>query len=308
MSGFTLLAKQSRAVTPTPYILCTSYPGVYSEKEMGEIPVMPKVKVQTEDNDIIPEDESNGRKTILVVDDEVEIAKYLKDILSSEYKVICRYSTESALETMKSEYPDLILSDVAMPGKDGYAFCREIKQDKDLSLPVILITAKTTVENQIQGLDSGADAYVNKPFDPFYLKSLIRSQLENRDRLKSILQTATSTEEIDHSALSEQDDKFLSSLYTLMENELSNPELDVEKMAESLFISRSKLFYKVKGLTGETPIGFFKQYKLSRAAELLKEGKYPISQISDMTGFSSPSKFSSLFKKRFGVPPSEYKG
>jgi AraC-like DNA-binding protein len=123
-----------------------------------------------------------------------------------------------------------------------------------------------------------------------------------------MLQTATSTEEIDQSALSEQDSKFLSSLYSLMENELSNPELDVEKMAEALFISRSKLFYKVKGLTGETPIGFFKQYKLSRAAELLKEGKYPISQIADMTGFSSPSKFSSLFKKRFGVSPSDYKG
>ena len=83
---------------------------------------------------------------------------------------------------------------------------------------------------------------------------------------------------------------------------------ELKKMADSLFISRSKLFYKVKGLTGETPIGFFKQYKLSRAAELLKEGKYPISQISDMTGFSSPSKFSSLFKKRFGVPPSDYRG
>ena len=293
----------------TMTLLLPADQNVYPKGEWGNIPVMPKINVAKVEDEPLPEEDKDGKKTILVVDDEVDIAKYLKEILSPDYRVTCRYDAESALETLKTDYPDLILSDVAMPGKDGYELCREIKRDKDIShLPVILVTAKTTVENQIEGLDSGADAYVNKPFDPFYLRSLIRSQLDNRDRLKSMLQTATSTEEIDQSALSEQDSKFLSSLYSLMENELSNPELDVEKMAEALFISRSKLFYKVKGLTGETPIGFFKQYKLSRAAELLKEGKYPISQIADMTGFSSPSKFSSLFKKRFGVSPSDYKG
>ena len=293
----------------TMTLLLPADQNVYPKGEWGNIPVMPKINVSKVEDEPLPEEDKDGKKTILVVDDEVDIAKYLKEILSPDYRVTCRYDAESALETLKTDYPDLILSDVAMPGKDGYELCREIKRDKDIShLPVILVTAKTTVENQIEGLDSGADAYVNKPFDPFYLRSLIRSQLDNRDRLKSMLQTATSTEEIDQSALSEQDSKFLSSLYSLMENELSNPELDVEKMAEALFISRSKLFYKVKGLTGETPIGFFKQYKLSRAAELLKEGKYPISQIADMTGFSSPSKFSSLFKKRFGVSPSDYKG
>ena len=282
----------------------------YSAEETGVSAPLPKPMAYSPDpEDIMPEESSDGKRTVLVVDDDIDIASYLKGILSSEYNVISRHSADAALEAMKTEYPDIVLSDVAMPGKDGYDFCREIKRDKDLChLPVILVTAKTTVENQIEGLDSGADAYVTKPFDPFYLRSLIRSQLDNRDRLRNILQTSTSTEEIDNGALSEQDSKFLDSLYRLMEEELSNPDLDVEKMANALFISRSKLFYKVKGLTGETPIGFFKQYKLSRAAELLKKGEYPISQIADMTGFSSPSKFSSLFKKRFGVPPSEYKG
>lgn len=294
----------------TMTVLLPCDPEAYSPEEAGiSVPQPKPVKFVQDIEDTIPEESSDGRKTILVVDDDIDVASYLKDILSSEYNVICRHSADAALEAMKTQYPDVVLSDVAMPGKDGYDFCREIKRDNDLChLPVILVTAKTTVENQIEGLDSGADAYVTKPFDPFYLRSLIRSQIDNRDRLKNILQTSTSTEEIDVNTLSEQDGNFLDSLYKLMEEELSNPDLDVEKMAESLFISRSKLFYKVKGLTGETPIGFFKQYKLSRAAELLKEGKLPISQISDMTGFSSPSKFSSLFKKRFGVPPSEYKG
>ena len=284
-------------------------PGVYSPEEIGIAFPLPKMEVLSVDQEETAEEGTADKKTILVVDDDIDISSYLRDILSSDYRILRAHSADEALESMRKEYPDLVLSDVAMPGKDGYTLCREIKQDKDLyHLPVILVTAKTTVENQIQGLDSGADAYVTKPFDPFYLKSLIRSQLDNRDRLRSVVQTSTSTKEIDRDALSEQDSKLLADLYRLMESELSNPELDVEKMASSLYISRSKLFYKVKGLTGETPIEFFKQYKLSRAAELLKEGRYPISQISDMTGFSSPSKFSSLFKKRFGVPPSEYKG
>lgn len=246
-------------------------------------------------------------KGILVVDDDIEVTQYLKDILSAEYEVSCKFNAETALEALRNKPADLVISDVSMPGKDGYALCKDIKEDAQLChIPVILVTAKVTVENQIQGLDMGADAYVTKPFDPYYLRSLIRSQLENRDRMQRLVRAATSTEAIAPSAsLSKQDSDFLDRLYKLMESELTNPELDVEKMASTLCISRSKLFYKIKGLTGQTPIDFFKQYKLNRAAQLLQDGQYTIAQVSDLTGFSSPSKFSTLFKKQFGVPPSQ---
>ena len=280
-----------------------------SERENSIVQVQSEAPAPVEEIPEVTAAAASG-KSILVVDDDIEVTQYLKDLLSADYEVICKFNAASALESLGEKPVDLVISDVSMPGKDGYALCKDIKSDSQLChIPVILVTAKVTVENQIQGLDMGADAYVTKPFDPYYLKSLIRSQLDNRDRMQRLVRSATSTEAIAPAAsLSSQDSEFLDSLYRLMESEMANPELDVEKMAGDLFISRSKLFYKVKGLTGQTPIEFFKQYKLNRAAQLLKEGKYTISQVSDLTGFSSPSKFSTLFKKQFGVPPSGYKG
>ena len=122
-----------------------------------------------------------------------------------------------------------------------------------------------------------------------------------------MLGKATQTDNIEENILSPQDNVFMTDLYHLMENELSNPELDVARMTELLRISRTKFYYKVKGLTGENPSTFFKTYKLNRAAELIAEEKYTVSEIADMTGFSTLSHFSKSFKKQFGVNPSEYR-
>jgi AraC-like DNA-binding protein len=173
-------------------------------------------------------------------------------------------------------------------------------------IPVILLTAKAMVEDQVLGLDCGADAYVTKPFEPQYMMALISSQLRNREKVRSMLSQSTDTEEIEENALSPQDNDFMTELYQLMEKELSNSELDVARMTEMLHISRTKFYYKVKGLTGENPSVFFKRYKLNRAAQLLGERKYNVSEIADLTGFSTLSHFSTSFKKQFGVSPSEY--
>ena len=202
---------------------------------------------------------------------------------------------------------DIVVSDVVMSGTTGYELCRLIKENIQIShIPVILLTAKATVGDQVQGLDSGADAYVTKPFEPQYLLALIQSQLKNREKIKDILSRATDVETLEEDALSPQDSAFMTELYQLMENELANSELDVSRMTEMLHISRTKFYYKVKGLTGENPSVFFKRYKLNRAAQLLLERKYNISEIADMTGFSTLSHFSTSFKKQFGVSPSEY--
>lgn len=250
----------------------------------------------------------DNRQSILVVDDDTEVTHYLHALLAPTYRVICRFSADSALQAMREEAPDLVLSDVVMPGKDGYTLCREIKDDLQLChIPVILLTAKTSVDEQVKGLNTGADAYVTKPFAPGYLLALVRSQLDNRAKVRSLLGQATQTDEQAQDMLLPQDAAFMTDLYKLMENELSNPELDVAHMTDMLKMSRTKFYYKVKGLTGENPSTFFKTYKLNRAAELVAEGRHTIAEIADMTGFSTPSRFTKNFKKQFGVVPSEYK-
>ena len=254
--------------------------------------------------------DEDDRPTILVVDDDTEIINYMRMLFSHDFRLITCLDADTALEEMRAEEPNIVLSDVAMPGKDGYQLCQEIKQDIQLShIPVILVTAKITAENQVEGLNVGADAYVTKPFDPAVLSALIQSQLKNRERVRKLLEKATTTEDagVDN-ALSEQDKHFMEELYKLMEEELSNSELDVTRITKMLYISRTKLYYKIKGLTGETPSSFFRTYKLNRAAELLKGGKHTVAEIADMTGFSTQSHFSVVFKKQFGVTPTEYKG
>ena len=255
-----------------------------------------------------PVNENGGNgKTILVVDDDVDVVHYLRELLSVKYNVLSSFTADEAYTIIKENAPDVIISDVVMPEKTGYELCRQIKENIQLShIPVILLTAKANVEDQVEGLDCGADAYVTKPFEPQYIMALIASQLRNREKVRAMLSQSTDTEEIAEDALSPQDNAFMTELYQLMENELSNSELDVSRMTELLHISRTKFYYKVKGLTGENPSVFFKRYKLNRAAQLLKERKYNISEIADMTGFSTLSHFSTSFKKQFGVSPSEY--
>jgi len=248
------------------------------------------------------------RRTILVVDDDVDIANYLKVMLQSQYEVRTYFDVDSALEAIGTEAPDVILSDVMMPGKGGFDLCDAIKQNLELChIPVILVTAMAQVSSQVEGLERGADAYVTKPFDPAYLTALIKSLLENRDKLRSQLTKVANPSEVEETRMSPQDKSFMKELYRLMDEDLSNPELDVTRLTEKMHISRSKFYYKLKGLTGEIPGDFFRTYKLNKAAALLLEGKMNVSEVADQTGFSSLSYFSSSFKKHFGVPPSEYK-
>lgn len=248
-----------------------------------------------------------GRKKVLLVDDDADVIHYMKELLAPYYDVQSRFDADSAYTLMKEEAVDIVISDIVMPGKTGYELCRQIKDNIQIShIPVILLTAKATVEDQVQGLGCGADAYVTKPFEPQYLLALVQSQLSNRERIRSILAESTAVESLEDNALSPQDSTFMRELYQLMEDELSNSELDIAKMTEMLHISRTKFYYKVKGLTGENPSVFFKRYKLNRAAELLSDSRYNVSEIADLTGFSTLSHFSTSFKKQFGVSPSEY--
>lgn len=281
---------------------------VYSTDEHAAEPVTVQTQVYpVEDLQKESKTQEGHEEKVMIVDDDPGIVNYLKILLSPHYDIAYAYEAETAIQKIRTEMPDIVLSDVAMPEKDGFQLCKEIKEDSSIChIPVILVTAKTTKDDQITGLQTGADAYITKPFDPDYLQALIRSQLDNRKRIQHIVSVATKTADIEEVALNEQDKKFLDELYALMERELSNSDLNVNAITSELLISRTKLYYKVKALTGEKPNTFFKMFKLNRAAELLKSGKYNVSEVTYMTGFSSLTVFSRNFKAQFGMTPTEY--
>ncbi|MDR2809940.1 MAG: response regulator [Tannerellaceae bacterium] len=249
----------------------------------------------------------SSENTLLIIDDDTDISRYMRELFSSSCKVVNYFDAESAWQRIEEIAPDLIVCDVIMPGMDGYAFCKQVKDNlSTCHIPVILLTAKMTIDDQVEGLNVGANAYVTKPFDPAYLTALVHSQLRNRDNARRLLAETTQTDALADEMLSVRDKLFMDSLYQLMENELSNPELNITRMTEVLHISRTKFYYKIKGLTGVNPSVFFKTYKLNRAVELMKENKYSLAEIADITGFSTLSHFSVSFKKQFGSTPSKY--
>ena len=281
-----------------------------SERILSERPVNGIFPMETLPATLEDVPEGNLRPNLpilLAVDDDPEVVRYLVALFSGSYQVLSAYRADEALRLALDRSPDLVLSDVAMPGKDGFQLCRDFKSNLQLChIPVILVTAMGTIQNQVQGLDLGADAYVTKPFDPAYLRALVKSQLENRRRVQNLVNAATMSSEVD--PLTSRDRAFLDQLYALMEKELSNEDLDMGRMTELMKISRTKFYYKIKGLTGKTPSEFFMQYKLNMAAKLLKEGDWNVSEIAIRTGFKSLPHFSKAFKKQFGVPPSKYCG
>ena len=252
---------------------------------------------------------SESKANVMVIDDDVDIANYLKLLLSDYYNVTCFYRAEEAVEEFnRNHLPDIVLSDVIMSGMDGINLCKYIK-DNDLTchIPVILVTAKVDEENKVNGLDSGADAYVTKPFEPAYLVSLVRSLLKNRNLSRGTFAQISEILSLDTGILSEEDKTFLNDLAGILEKEISNPDLDIPTISSGLNVSRSKLFYRIKGLTGMSPLELLKTYRLKLAAKLLKEGKYNVSEVSEIVGFSSLSYFSTVFKKEFGITPKDAK-
>ena len=223
----------------------------YSDDEIGssnlsQSSLFPLQDIDSSEQHETTGEETSGKPHLVVVDDDVEVIHYLKLLLSKDYRVTCRFDATTALETLRNqdEEVDLIISDVMMPGTSGFQLCQQIKADDQLCpLPVILVTAKNTVQDQIEGLNAGAMAYVTKPFDPNYLQALIKRLLGTRDQTRKALQENTQTDALEENALSAQDKAFMTELYRLMEEELANPDMDINRMTELLHVSRSKLYY-----------------------------------------------------------------
>lgn len=250
---------------------------------------------------------SGDKAKLMIIDDDYEVVYYLKSIFSETYNVYFRFDAMSGYKMIEEVHPDIIISDVMMLDVDGVELCRMVKNNLSLShIPVIMLTAKSTMEDQIQSLGAGADAYVVKPFNPDYLMALVKSTIENRNRVRRMLNSSTTVTSDSSVTLSNQDRAFMEQMYKAMQESLQSGELDIDSIAAQMRVSRTKFYYKVKALTGQTPNDFFTTYKLNYSLDYLKERKYKISAISEMLGFSSASHFSALFKKKFGVLPSQY--
>lgn len=243
---------------------------------------------------------------LLLVDDHSEILDFLADDLQEQYQVMTAYDGGEALDVLADESVQLIISDIMMPGMDGYTLCKTIKSNLEYChIPVILLTAKNTLQSKIQGLEYGADAYIEKPFSPEYLQVQIANLLANRNKLREYFASSPLVH-IKTIAHSRSDELFLERLNELIQNKLDNPNLDVEHLADMMCMSRPTLYRKIKAISDLTPNELINIARLKRAAELLAEGGLKIYEIAEMVGYSSQTHFGRNFHKQFGMSPSDY--
>ncbi len=248
----------------------------------------------------------NSSLNILLVEDEIEMGRFIAKEISSEYNVILTHNGDEALKALKKYNIIVVVSDVIMPAVNGYELCRQIKSNIEFShIPVILLTATIHLNARIEGLDSGADAYIEKPFTTDLLMAQIVNLIKNRslDRQKFINSPLTPFKSV---AMNKTDEEFLKKLNSTLTDNFSKNDLSVERIGELLGVSVSTLYRKVKALTDLNTVEYIRLVRLKKAAELLSDGDFRINEISYLVGFSSPSYFSTSFQKQFGISPSQF--
>jgi signal transduction histidine kinase/ligand-binding sensor domain-containing protein/DNA-binding response OmpR family regulator len=246
------------------------------------------------------------KKRILIVEDNDDLRTLMSGFLSLHYEILEAANGVEAIELLKETEVSLILSDIMMPLKDGITLCREVKADVNTShIPFILLTAKTGPESRMEGADSGADMYFSKPMDFNLLLLSIQNMFKHQQNLREYYAKHYYAESAELS-MNEQDNLFLKKLIGIIETNLNQPNIDVNHIASALFMSRSKLYSKVKMLTDKSIVEFILNYKMRKAARLIIEQDMPMYQVMEKTGIRSPSYFASAFKKEFGETPSAF--
>jgi len=249
---------------------------------------------------------NKGLPILLIVEDHEDMQNFLRDKFSEYYTVETASDGEEGLDKAKTLLPDLILSDVMMPRKDGIQLLDELKNNPATShIPVVLLSAKFSVESQIEGLRYGADYYLAKPFNFTLLKAAVDNIVLRRKSAFQGIQDKTDPAPEEH-VLTEYDRIFLSKLLAVVESSLNEPDFNIDDVAESLGMSRSAFYRKFKSLTGTAPIDFVRDTRLKKAKELMDAGEDNVSVVGYSVGFNSPKYFTMCFKKRYSHTPSEY--
>lgn len=247
------------------------------------------------------------KRTILSVEDNEEFQNFMAKQLMDTYDVLKSKDGEDALDILNSKNVDIIICDIMMPGMDGLTFCQKVKNDIKYShIPIILLTAKSTLQSKIDGIVIGADDYIVKPYSVDFLIARIENLLENR---KKIRESYKNSPEVNFEAIvhTNADKDFLNKLINIIHANFEDVNLDVDKLASSLNMSRATFYRKVKSISELTPNEFIRLTRLKKAAELLREKKYSINEIAFIVGFNSSSYFSKCFNKQFGVLPRDFK-
>jgi signal transduction histidine kinase/DNA-binding response OmpR family regulator/ABC-type xylose transport system substrate-binding protein len=245
--------------------------------------------------------------TVLIIEDNAELRQFLVTKLNTQYETLEADNGQSALQQAFDNIPDLIICDVVIPGKDGMELTRILKNDFRTShIPIVLLTAKTAIEQQIEGMKNWADAYVTKPFNLLFLEQTLKSLLGNRARLKEHY-TGELPAALNTQTMSKPDRKFISEFSALVESNLSNEEFSVDSICKSMGISRVQLYRKVKALMNININDYILNTRLQKAKYLLKNEALTIGEIASRAGFSSSAYFSSVFKSKVGVTPKEFR-
>jgi DNA-binding response OmpR family regulator len=244
--------------------------------------------------------------SILIVEDNADVRAHLRRHLQSDYLVMEASDGQSGLDAARERKPDLILSDVMMPGIDGYEMCRLIKSNEELRhIPVILVTAKVGEDATIEGLQSGADAYIDKPFSIRSLKAQISGLIQSRKELREKFRREIFVQPAEIS-ITPDEELFLDHVKDVIDQHLGDGAFNVDWLAEEVGASRRQLERKIKAVVGEPPATLIRRLRLERASQLLRAQIGTVAEVAYTVGFNSPVQFAKAFRKVYGVSPAEY--
>lgn len=281
-----------------------------NEKRMYLSDIQNADKADEPADEVLPDnDDEQEKETVLVVEDDKDINRYLCVNLEKEYHVLKAFNGNEALEMLNGDrHVDLVLTDVIMPLVNGIQLCKMIKQNINTShIPVIILSAKAECDEQLEGLEVGADDYIAKPFSMAVVTAKIKNLFRTR---RQAVAYYNQSHEVDIAkvALNPLDGEFLQRAVSVVEKHLDECEFSVEDLSREMFVNRVSLNNKIKALTGGTTRDFIRKIRLDKAAGMLKEGRFSVSEVSAFVGFNTVSYFAHCFKKQFGCLPSEYKG
>lgn len=279
------------------------------ENNLNDLEILEKEWISNGQNPekIIQTSDSNQTEIVLVVEDNSDVRAYIREQLEDDYKVIEGSNGEIGVSIAQSEIPDLIITDVMMPRMDGYTFCKEIRSDEKTShIPIIMLTAKAGLDDRIEGLETGVDDYLTKPFSAKELKVRVKNLIIQREKLRKRFSTSTVIKPSDVSAVS-IDQEFLQKVILAIENKFEEVKFSVEDLADEVCMSVSQLNRKLNALISQPAGQFIRSLRLQRAADLLKKNSGTVAEICYKVGFNDQAYFSRAFKKQFGISPTDYK-
>ena len=288
-------------------VFTVEIPAAFTENRLSTpITNAPRPSSQPVDSKAV--DSQDSDISLLIVEDNENLLRFMRETLSDEFSITTAANGREAWQTIAQLQPDIVISDIMMPEMDGFELCQRLKSTFETAhIPIILLTALSGRAEQLQGLGLGADDYLTKPFDMDILRLRLKTLVRNRQLTKSkIINSLSHGTPVELG--NKQNDEFVQKLHLTVKENMGNCDFDKEQFAAAMNVSSSLLYKKIKALTDLSPTDFIKTARLEYAQQLLKAQKYNITEISEMCGFASAAYFSTVFKKQYGVAPSEYGG